>query len=51
MPLRFNAEVPNDDVDRIGVRKQTPVTLLFAQLLEGVFEANPETFVHFDHHS
>jgi hypothetical protein len=51
MPLRLDAQVPDDDVDRIGLRERPPVTLLFAQILEGVFEATPETFVHLDHHS
>jgi hypothetical protein len=39
MPLRLDAEVPDDDADRIGVREGLPVQLLGAEILERVFEA------------
>ena len=51
MPLRLDAEVPNDDADRISVRERPSVHLLGAQILERVCEVTPEMFVHFDHHS
>ena len=50
MPLRLDAEMPDDDADRIGVRERPPVHLLGAEIFERVCEAAPETFVHFDHH-
>ena len=41
MPLRPDAEVPDNDVDRIRLRERPPVNLFLAGINEGVFEAAP----------
>jgi hypothetical protein len=41
MPLRLDAKVPDDDVDRIRLRERPPVHLLFREIRERVFEATP----------
>src|SRR5262245_11137350 len=51
MPLRFDADMPDDDVNRIRLWERPPVNLLFTEILERVFETIPYSFVHFDNNS
>ena len=46
MPLRFDAEVSHDEVDRVGFWKRAPVNLLVPEILEYVLSAPSHALVH-----
>jgi hypothetical protein len=46
MPLSFDAEMSDDEVDRVRLRKRLPANFLLGQIVERLFQGRPNARVH-----